>query len=69
MGGDSSLVRRLVLLVIPAQAGIQRRGVGLSRSRVIALVAGLRDLAAYAAGVSTACRQPSHFSFAGPKEK
>jgi len=28
-----------------------------------------RDLAAYAAGVSTACRPPSHFSFAGPKEK
>jgi len=27
------------------------------------------ELAAYAAGVSTACRPPSHFSFAGPKEK
>ena len=27
------------------------------------------ELAAYAAGVSTSCRRPSHFSFAGPKEK
>jgi hypothetical protein len=47
-------------LVIPAQAGIQGDIAWLSR---------LRQLAAYAAGVSTSCRPPSHFSLAGPREK
>jgi len=48
------------LLVIPAQAEIQSLGFWLSRQG---------QLAAYAAGVSIGCRRPSHFSFAGPKEK
>jgi hypothetical protein len=43
-----------------AKLVIQSLGSWLSR---------FRQRAAYAAGVSTACRQPSHFSFAGPKEK
>jgi hypothetical protein len=48
------------LLVIPAQAGIQGDIARLSR---------YRQVAAYAASVSTTCRPPSHFSLAGPREK
>jgi len=38
----------------------------LESSDCLAWLSRYRDLAAYAAGISDACRRPSHFFFAGP---